>query len=246
MNGTFTDKALAILRSALPDGTALPVVFDPEHPAPLAIGAHEQLATWLADNGVEPQQAQRIAGKVLRIWTAAHRYVDATALDLSQRYNLDGTAAGPVSDEHRHVAAIRLHVRARAKRVREHDAGHLHQRADRHLLRGYRMNEFDGYDVEAIRELAGDRRVLTAAEGSQVLAAQAGLLHGIATEILNSQLPVYTDSRYVFLASVATGLLCIICRDYCDAEWLADEVLRHCCTSRVYRWTGEELEEVPA
>jgi hypothetical protein len=73
-----------------------PAVFDLARPVPLAIGVHKTLAAILS----------HVRAKYLVIWWTRHpAYVAAVAAGGS-RYNLDGTEAGEISEEHRAVARL--------------------------------------------------------------------------------------------------------------------------------------------
>jgi RNA chaperone ProQ/FINO-like protein len=73
-----------------------PVVFDPDAPRPLAIGCNRQLRAALA---IPWSQVDA----VLWWWTRRPEYHAAVAAG-GPRYNLDGTEAGVVAEEHRAMA----------------------------------------------------------------------------------------------------------------------------------------------
>ncbi len=75
-----------------------PATFDFHAPVPLATGIEQQITTAL---GIHP----KLASTVLSRWTSRVNYLAAMAAPGSRRFNLDGTDAGEVSDDHRAFAA---------------------------------------------------------------------------------------------------------------------------------------------
>ena len=78
------------------------IVFDPDHPLPLALHVHRQLRAAL---GVPRSQV----ADLLEWWTAQPSYIAAIAAG-GMRWNLDGSEAGEISDEHR--AHAEKHLKA--------------------------------------------------------------------------------------------------------------------------------------
>jgi hypothetical protein len=76
---------LAMLREQFP------TVFDADHPRPLAIGVREPLAKLLS---------HRRAGVLLGWWCRRPEYIAAVAAG-GARFNLDGSPAGEISEQHR-------------------------------------------------------------------------------------------------------------------------------------------------
>jgi RNA chaperone ProQ/FINO-like protein len=77
-----------------------PIPFNMHAPLPLALGVTQDIAKAL---GIHPHAAQAVLAR----WTSRMNYLAAMAAPGSRRFNLDGTDAGEVSDEHRaHAAAI--------------------------------------------------------------------------------------------------------------------------------------------
>jgi len=76
-----------------------PGAFDLEHPKPLALGIHKQLAETF-----KPGCAYRLVG----CYTKRRKYLQAVASPGSYRINLDGSVADPVSGEHAEYALNRL------------------------------------------------------------------------------------------------------------------------------------------
>jgi hypothetical protein len=72
-----------------------PVLFDPDHPLPLAIGIHKQLG---------PVLGIKRAARLLEWWCRAWRpYGEAVARG-GQRYNLDGSEAEEITEQARIIA----------------------------------------------------------------------------------------------------------------------------------------------
>jgi sRNA-binding protein len=88
--------SLAVLREKFP------AIFDIDQPVPLAIGASTQIEAALGPDSAEAAHA------VARWWTSGPRYLAEVAAEGSMRWNLDGTPAGDVTDEHTAIAAERL------------------------------------------------------------------------------------------------------------------------------------------
>src|SRR5690348_5527015 len=85
-----------------------PVVFDVDAPRPLAIGCNRQLRAALA---IPWSQVDA----VLWWWTRRPEYHAAVAAG-GFRYNLDGTVAGTVAEEHRAMAQRQIQQRAAGSR----------------------------------------------------------------------------------------------------------------------------------
>jgi hypothetical protein len=85
-----------------------PVVFDVDAPRPLAIGCNRQLRAALA---IPWSQVDA----VLWWWTRRPEYHAAVAAG-GFRYNLDGSVAGPVAEEHRAMAQRQIQQRAASSR----------------------------------------------------------------------------------------------------------------------------------
>ena len=79
-----------------------PGAFDLEHPKPLALGVHKQLAETF-----KPGCAYRLVG----CYTKRRKYLQAVAKPGSYRINLDGSIADPVSGEHAEYALNQLRRR---------------------------------------------------------------------------------------------------------------------------------------
>ena len=79
-----------------------PGAFDLEHPKPLALGIHKQLAETF-----KPGCAYRLVG----CYTKRRKYLQAVASPGSYRINLDGSIADPVSGEHVEYALNQLRRR---------------------------------------------------------------------------------------------------------------------------------------
>jgi len=80
---------------------AYPKTFDLENPKPLALGIHKQLT-----RAFKPGCAYRLVG----CYTKRRKYLQALASSGSDRINLDGSFAGPVSDEHVEYASDQLRM----------------------------------------------------------------------------------------------------------------------------------------
>jgi hypothetical protein len=80
--------------------TRFSVVFDPDRPLPLALRVHHQLRAALG-----APRSQVI--DLLEWWTAQPSYIAAIAAG-GMRWNLDGSEAGEISDEHRAHAEKQL------------------------------------------------------------------------------------------------------------------------------------------
>src|SRR5690349_7064569 len=77
---------------------AFPAMFVKKEPVPLALGIREQLLAAFPD--VERPTLHRF----MQFWTSQLAYLKAMSAKGAVRHNLDGTDAGPVSDEHREFA----------------------------------------------------------------------------------------------------------------------------------------------
>lgn len=69
---------------------------------PLTIGIFEQLVA--AHPGTSPLDVQQ----AIRRHVNHVRYLNALASDTARRFNLNGTPAGPVSEMHSYVAAVKI------------------------------------------------------------------------------------------------------------------------------------------
>lgn len=100
---------VATIRARWPD------IFDAKKPKPLAIGAGREVRTAL---GLTCHRASR----ALRHLTTRNSYLWGLARKGSQRHNLDGTVAEPVSDEHRKGARdwLRKRGKLRSLEIEEH------------------------------------------------------------------------------------------------------------------------------
>ncbi len=87
-----------------------PEVWNPAHPMPLAIGIRQQLYPI----GEARQISRRAVRKFLAQWTSAPAYHRALCQPGSCRFNLDGSPAGEVSEEHRQQAQRRIERERRA------------------------------------------------------------------------------------------------------------------------------------
>jgi ProQ/FINO family len=85
-----------------------PVVFDVDAPRPLAIGCNRQLRAALAISWSQ-------VDAVLWWWTRRPEYHAAVAAG-GFRYNLDGSVAGSVAEEHRAMAQRQIQQRAASSR----------------------------------------------------------------------------------------------------------------------------------
>lgn len=81
-------QMLAVLSAFYP-------VFDLEKPKPLAIGSQAQIMEAL------PDASRKSVQRFLRFWTKRKAYLQAIQADDAVRYNLDGSVAGPVAEQHR-------------------------------------------------------------------------------------------------------------------------------------------------
>lgn len=79
-----------------------PAIFDFHAPRPLALGTYHHVAAAL------PDLSHGAVSRLLQRWTKRLNYLAAIAAPGSRRFNLDGSDAGEVSDEHRAHAAERL------------------------------------------------------------------------------------------------------------------------------------------
>jgi len=75
-----------------------PATLNMHTPLPLALGINQDIAKAL---GIHPHAAQAVLAR----WTNRMNYLAAVAAPGSRRFNLDGTDAGEVSDDHRAQAA---------------------------------------------------------------------------------------------------------------------------------------------
>ncbi len=89
---------LAALQAAAPD------LWNPRAPVPLAIGIHKQLYS-IAE---EVRMSRRSLRRFLSEWTSSSVYRRAMLEPEAKRYNLDGSEAEAVSEEHRVEARRRL------------------------------------------------------------------------------------------------------------------------------------------
>jgi hypothetical protein len=78
-----------------------PITFNVHAPLPLALEINQDIAKAL---GIHPQAAQAVLAR----WTNRMNYLAAMAAPGSRRFNLDGTDAGEVSDDHRAHAAAKF------------------------------------------------------------------------------------------------------------------------------------------
>ena len=92
------DELLCELRSVAPD------LWHDEAPVPLAIGIHKQLYP-IAER---LRMSRRALRDFLSRWTAARAYQQALVEPGAKRFNLDGSEADEVSDQHREDARQRL------------------------------------------------------------------------------------------------------------------------------------------
>jgi hypothetical protein len=99
------DQCFATVRARWPD------LFKPHAPLPLAVGTTRLIAKTL---DVSP----RIVGPVIHVWTQRPEYLAAVAAG-GMRYNLDGTEAGPISEEHQAHAAEQLPAAQEQARARK-------------------------------------------------------------------------------------------------------------------------------
>jgi len=86
-----------------------PGAFDLEHPKPLALGIHKQLAETF-----KLGCAYRLVG----CYTKRRKYLQAVASPSSYRINLDGSIADPVSGEHAEYALNQLRKRKAVVRTK--------------------------------------------------------------------------------------------------------------------------------
>jgi hypothetical protein len=75
-----------------------PTTLNMHAPLPLALGINQDIANAL---GIHPHAAHAVLAR----WTSRMNYLAAVAAPGSRRFNLDGTDAGEVSDDHRGQAA---------------------------------------------------------------------------------------------------------------------------------------------
>lgn len=95
---------------------AFPKIFNRDQPKPLAIGASRQLNQARRDGKLNISVlVQRAA---IKSWLSTPNYHRAVA-STPCRYNLDGSASGPVSDEHRQHAIDKLKEIRKAKKARK-------------------------------------------------------------------------------------------------------------------------------
>jgi len=71
-------------------------LWDPSNPRPLAIGIHQQIFPFAERIGM----SRKAVRNFLAWWTSSHAYRHALMEPRVERHNLDGTAAGPVSELH--------------------------------------------------------------------------------------------------------------------------------------------------
>ncbi len=87
-----------------------PEVWNPARPVPLAIGIRQQLYPI----GEARRISRRAVRRFLAQWTSAPAYHSALCQPGSRRFNLDGSPAGEVSEEHRQQAERRIERSRRA------------------------------------------------------------------------------------------------------------------------------------
>lgn len=113
---TPSDEELLVELQAL-----APELWNPDAPVPLAIGIHRQLYP-LAER---LQMSRRGLRKFLSRWTASEGYRQALAETGARRYDLDGSPAGEVSEEHRDEARQQLEAKRSAEAARRAGVSHL-------------------------------------------------------------------------------------------------------------------------
>lgn len=86
-----------------------PGMFDRENPKPLAIGVFYQVHPELSDG------ERRVVQPLLAWWCSRRAYLRACIVEGSQRFNLDGSVAGPVNEGQRQHAIRRLAEREKKK-----------------------------------------------------------------------------------------------------------------------------------
>jgi sRNA-binding protein len=91
------DDLLADLQALAPE------VWDPDKPAPLAVGIHTQINPVAESRGLSRRAVRRFLGR----WTSRESYLAALQPG-AQRVNIDGTPSEPVLDRHGERARQRL------------------------------------------------------------------------------------------------------------------------------------------
>lgn len=102
--GTDADL-LAALQAVAPE------LWNPEAPVPLAVGIHKQLHH-IAE---QVDMSRKSVRKFLSRWTSSTRYQQALIEPGAVRFNLDGSSAGEVSEEHRELSRQRVTAPRRAE-----------------------------------------------------------------------------------------------------------------------------------
>lgn len=73
-----------------------PDLWHPSNPRPLAVGIHKQIYRVAERIGM----SRKAVRNFLAWWSSSHAYRQALMAPRAQRYNLDGSSAGPVSALH--------------------------------------------------------------------------------------------------------------------------------------------------
>jgi sRNA-binding protein len=81
---------------------------DPVAPAPLAVGVHKQMYPLIERIGI----SRRFLRDFLRSWTRSEAYRQALVEPEAWRYNVDGSAAAPVSPSEAEQAREQMERRA--------------------------------------------------------------------------------------------------------------------------------------
>jgi len=85
-----------------------PELWDPAAPAPLAVGVHKQMYPLIERIGI----SRRFLRDFLRSWTRSDAYRQALIESGAWRYNVDGSAAAPVSPSEAEQAREQVERRA--------------------------------------------------------------------------------------------------------------------------------------
>jgi hypothetical protein len=89
-----------------------PAAFDPSEVRPLRIGSDDEIGQALAG-----QASKKLIGEALAAWTGHDPYLEALAREGARRVALDGSDAGPVTNDERGFAAQRLAERQARRRA---------------------------------------------------------------------------------------------------------------------------------
>lgn len=94
-------------------------VWNPEQPQPLAVGIHQQIIELVEPKGVSRTAVRRF----LKNWTSTVAYQEAMSRPQAARRNIDGSAAGEVSEKHRRRAERRVELLKAEQQAEQPAAG---------------------------------------------------------------------------------------------------------------------------